>query len=209
MKKKSGFTFIEVALVLAIAGLIFAMAFVALPSLMASQRDADRKAKVMEFVSDVKTYQTNNSRGALPILSDDNGPEVFDFEEAISLPEIEPNNSWRAMVRDYVDRDFTEASGNPYKFYIVRCLASDGKTLATGSACAYGDSILEENGNKYNSFAKLNDPNDLNFETGADGVIYVAIGATCDGDHAIKTNGDRSIAAIQVLERAGRHCYNT
>ena len=36
---KKGFTIIEVVLVLAIAGLIFAMVFIALPALQRSQRD--------------------------------------------------------------------------------------------------------------------------------------------------------------------------
>ena len=40
---KRGFTVIEVALVLAIAGLIFLMVFIALPGLRASQRDAERR----------------------------------------------------------------------------------------------------------------------------------------------------------------------
>lgn len=62
---KSGFTIIEVALVLAIAGLIFLMVFVALPSLQRSQRDARRRDDIITFLEAVKKYQTNN-RGTLP-----------------------------------------------------------------------------------------------------------------------------------------------
>ena len=40
---KKGFTIIEVVLVLAIAGLIFAMVFIALPALQRSQRDHSRE----------------------------------------------------------------------------------------------------------------------------------------------------------------------
>ena len=43
---RPGFTIIEVVMVLAIAGLIFLMVFVALPSLQRSQRDATRKCQV-------------------------------------------------------------------------------------------------------------------------------------------------------------------
>ena len=42
-KNKKGFTIIEIVLVLAIAGLIFLMIFVALPALQRSQRDTQRK----------------------------------------------------------------------------------------------------------------------------------------------------------------------
>lgn len=64
-KSFRGFTIIEVALVLAIAGLIFLMVFIALPGLRASQRDAERRENVAMFLESVKKYQTNN-RGALP-----------------------------------------------------------------------------------------------------------------------------------------------
>ena len=40
---KYGFTIIEVVLVLAVAGLIFLMVFIALPTLQRSQRDTQRK----------------------------------------------------------------------------------------------------------------------------------------------------------------------
>lgn len=194
MNKRSGFTIVEIALVLAIAGLIFLMAFIALPSLWASQRDADRKAKVMEFISDIKTYQTNNSRGALPTFSGV-GPEEFTWSDA-------KNNTtpgWRTFVNDYVNADFADASGNDYSFYIVKCMASDGHTeLATGDTCAYRS-----------DFGTINDPGNVSINGGPDYKIYVAIGATCDGDHAVKTNSSRSVAAVQILERGGRYCDNT
>ena len=48
--QKTGFTLIEVVLVLAVAGLIFLMVFLALPALQRSQRDT-RKGKVILPVS--------------------------------------------------------------------------------------------------------------------------------------------------------------
>ena len=64
-KNSKGFTIIEVALVLAIGGLIFMMVFIALPGLRSSQRDAERRENVGTFIQAIKKYQTNN-RGALP-----------------------------------------------------------------------------------------------------------------------------------------------
>lgn len=60
-----GFTIIEVVLVLAIAGLIFLMVFIALPALQRSQRDTHRKRDVDNFLSAVQRYQANN-RGRIP-----------------------------------------------------------------------------------------------------------------------------------------------
>ena len=63
--KERGFTIIEVVLVLAIAGLIFLMVFIALPALQRGQRDTQRKNDLSRFITAVTSYQTNN-RGALP-----------------------------------------------------------------------------------------------------------------------------------------------
>ncbi|MGV9002043.1 MAG: type II secretion system protein [Candidatus Saccharimonadaceae bacterium] len=60
-----GFTIIEVVLVLAIAGLIFLMVFVALPALQAGQRDTARKNDASTILSAVNTYASGN-RGAFP-----------------------------------------------------------------------------------------------------------------------------------------------
>ena len=58
---KKGFTIIEVVLVLAIAGLIFLMVFIALPALQRSQRNTQREDDIARFLTAVNDYQTNNS----------------------------------------------------------------------------------------------------------------------------------------------------
>lgn len=63
--KSKGFTIIEVVLVLAIAGLIFLVVFLALPALQRGQRDQQRKQDLGKFMSQLVAYQSNN-QGALP-----------------------------------------------------------------------------------------------------------------------------------------------
>jgi len=67
--KSKGFTIIEVVLVLAIAGLIFLMVFIALPALQRNQKDSDRKAQVGKVVAAIVSWQSNNST-AIPSVSD-------------------------------------------------------------------------------------------------------------------------------------------
>lgn len=67
--KENGFTIIEVVLVLAIAGLIFLMVFIALPALQRGQRDTQRRDDVSRFISQLNSYATNN-RGSLPANND-------------------------------------------------------------------------------------------------------------------------------------------
>ena len=66
-QNEKGFTIIEVVLVLAIAGLIFLMVFIALPALQRSQRDGARKQEVSKVLASITTYQGNN-RGSSPTI---------------------------------------------------------------------------------------------------------------------------------------------
>lgn len=68
-KSEKGFTIIEVVLVLAIAGLIFLMVFIALPALQRNQRDTARKNDVSTIASGVSSY-TGNNRGNFPDATD-------------------------------------------------------------------------------------------------------------------------------------------
>ena len=63
--KQKGFTIIEVVLVLAIAGLIFLMVFIALPALQRNQRDTARKNDASAIASAVTAF-TGNNRGKKP-----------------------------------------------------------------------------------------------------------------------------------------------
>lgn len=67
-QNKEGFTIIEVVLVLAIAGLIFLMVFIALPALQRSQRDTQRRDDASRFISQLNSYGTNNN-GKVPSSS--------------------------------------------------------------------------------------------------------------------------------------------
>ena len=67
-KSKKGFTIIEVVLVLAIAGLIFLMVFIALPALQRSQRNTRRRQDMARILSAVNDYQSNNN-GRSPVTA--------------------------------------------------------------------------------------------------------------------------------------------
>lgn len=110
-----GFTIIEVALVLAIGGLIFLMVFVALPGLRASQRDAERRESVNQFLTKVKSYQSNN-RGTLP-GSSQTGINVVNVSYGNSGAET----TWAGFYRDYLGANFMDPDGKNYKLQVVKC----------------------------------------------------------------------------------------
>ena len=82
IKSKSGFTIIEVVLVLAIAGLIFLMVFVAFPALQRSQRDTRRTYDMARVQTALMSWQ-NNHNNRLPAASKClyNDVQITDFED--------------------------------------------------------------------------------------------------------------------------------
>lgn len=110
-----GFTIIEVALVLAIAGLIFLMVFVALPGLRASQRDTSRREDMMSLIDSIKRYQQNN-RGTLPR---DTGDVVGG-----QISSDAKSNTWAGFYREYLGDDFIDPDGEPYNLKVSVCAGS-------------------------------------------------------------------------------------
>lgn len=94
---KKGFTIIEVVLVLAIAGLIFLMVFIALPALQRSQRNTQREDDIARFLTAVNDYQTNNS-----------GKTPFGTSSTLST-------DYSQFVKRYIDENVTEAKNNSTK----------------------------------------------------------------------------------------------
>lgn len=101
---KKGFTIIEVVLVLAVAGLIFLMIFLALPALQRSQRDTERKQDIAMLVTALQNWKTANrgkgyatlgdSKTEERILSDD-----YDRENKLSVSVMAIKNS---PLNDYI-----------------------------------------------------------------------------------------------------------
>ena len=114
MKRRSGFTIIEVSLVLAIAGMILMLVFIALPALQRTTRDTQRREDMASFISAIKKYQ-NNNRGALPTTT-----------------------GWNDFSVKYTN-DFKDPSGGTnYVVEAVDCGASTKDALCTGAA-SYAD----------------------------------------------------------------------
>ena len=65
-RKNGGFTIIEVVLVLAVAGLIFLVVFIALPELQAARRDTQRKQDLFRVIALMENFQANT--GSLPLF---------------------------------------------------------------------------------------------------------------------------------------------
>lgn len=117
--KEKGFTIIEVVLVLAIAGLIFLMVFIALPALQRGQRDTQRKNDMSRVQTAIQNFQSNN-RNKLPATGEWNSTFITKYLEVGGDTFADPNGT-----------DYAFATGN-----VPAAFAGDGRIFYTvGSTC--------------------------------------------------------------------------
>lgn len=93
LKNRQGFTIIEVVIVLAIAGLIFAVVFIAVPQLQQGQRDSARDNEFNRFEAALTQFQSRNN-GRLP---DEGDSDEMD-----------------ELVEEYMDGEFADPVGGDY-----------------------------------------------------------------------------------------------
>ena len=120
--KKPGFTIIEVVLVLAIAGLIFMMVFIAYPALRRSQRDTQRQNDVSRVVTAIQNYEANN-RGKAP----EHGNET-DFV-----------TNYLKVGSDGAADSFEDPDGSAYTLNIVACGTPTSGECAEKPATSFKD----------------------------------------------------------------------
>mgnify|MGYP006368383521 CR=1 FL=1 len=104
--QKPAFTIIEVVLVLAIAGLIFLMVFIALPALQRNQRDTQRKNDMSRLKTTIDSYKSNN-RGNLPWGTDRYG--VWSQSDNFGINYLKADQG-----------EFNDPSRGPYQLTISR-----------------------------------------------------------------------------------------
>lgn len=183
---RGGFTIIEVVLVLAIAGLIFLMVFIALPALQRSQRDTQRRQDLGRITDAITQYQTNNN-GRLPATGSVNYCKSDtmaenDADGTVALPESTSKASGCSLIRNYLnsvkasDNEFTDPDGPAYGIII------DTYDSIVGGA----ESFMP--------------PYDYN--------AYIITTAACNGDSPIKASNSRSYAIMYRLEGSGVYCQD-
>lgn len=122
-KSKKGFTIIEVVLVLAIAGLIFLMVFIALPALQRSQRNTQRGDDLSRILTAVNSYQSNNN-GKLPFSSDGTNLTI---DENFVPRYIDDNcETDDGLEFDNCADQFTDPDGEYYGFEYHGDVGADG-----------------------------------------------------------------------------------
>ena len=185
-KGKKGFTIIEVVLVLAIAGLIFLMVFIALPALQRGQRNTQRADDLGRILTAINAFQANNN-GNLPFEPRNTGGVI------VAATRFSDDR----FVRKYIDDrcperlawntsdgacgdQFTDPDGNAYRFNGVPGIAAVPNDDGSFSITGFDAMTFRE----------------------ADHTIFVALNANCGaGEATVRTGtGPRQVALFMVLE---------
>lgn len=214
IKSKEGFTIIEVVLVLAIAGLIFLMVFVAFPALQRNQKDARRTQDIGRVQSSLINWQNNHnnrlpepSNGAMSI--EWTATENFNDENACQ-------NAACQFVRDYLNsaavgsdnvlnNTFEDPDRELYNFVITANVSGSSKNDITNlNTVSYNDysELVVESSPSDGDLQSVTIGGEKPFEQYA---IYIIPGATCDQDHAISANKN-DFAILYRMEGAGVKC---
>ena len=127
---KKGFTIIEVVLVLAIAGLIFLMVFLALPALQRSQRDTQRKNDVSRLQAAINDYKSAN-RGKLPATKADLDIVVANYVKQGNSTFLDPSTNTDYDVQISTNNTQTVHAGTILFYQRASC--GDNGVAAAGN----------------------------------------------------------------------------
>lgn len=185
---RGGFTIIEVVLVLAIAGLIFLMVFIALPALQRSQRDTQRRERMGDLQTAITNYQGNNN-GKLP----QDGSIASYSEDDTAGTDM---STW---CTSNVANSSTPAS-SPAACLIKRYLVSVN---------AQHDDFLDPTGNTYGitiMTLSKNQTHTVNETDYNNHMAYVIKHATCNGEESVYSPNSRDYTIMLRLEGNGIYC---
>lgn len=217
---KKGFTIIEVVLVLAIAGLIFMMVFIALPALQRSQRDTQRSNDIARVQTALNQYQANN-RGAIPKGT---GTVYILGHETPDKTTTSDTTTWLYFYDNYLIVNsagaqdvFADPDGGYYSLWVQACDPGTSKTAGTNctkgqrSTVTFDEQSLGAIGD--NDEKAVDKESVATSDAGPSGgekghSISILTHATCKGEVATYSTGARKVAILYKKEGGGTFCLN-
>ena len=191
---KKGFTIIEVVLVLAIAGLIFLMVFLALPALQRSQRDAQRKQDVAMVVTALHNWKANNK-----------GRGYASMGNSVLTPLADLNEEQKKYG---LNNSIEPIENSPLNSYISFDLKSGKNKNDSSSSLSLNTKIVTTSVNNNVTLFRIDSPSFRDHER-----IAVVVGMGCDN---IELASNRSVvlrnikkgaaAVVYLLESGGAYC---
>jgi prepilin-type N-terminal cleavage/methylation domain-containing protein len=213
---KKGFTIIEVVLVLAIAGLIFMMVFIALPALQRSQRDTQRSTDISRVVTALNNYQASN-RGAIPTT----GTYIAGHTDASKTTGANTSasniNTWAYFYDNYLivnagggQDTFADPDGGLYSLWIKDCnpSANTAGTPCNNAAQRFNVTFDAQSNGQLAGESNITIDNSANAGAERGHSILIVKHATCNGESSQYSTGARKVAVLYKKEGGGTFCVN-
>lgn len=142
-RKQQGFTIIEVLIVLAIAGLIMLVVFLAVPALQRNQRNSGRRTDASRIAAAANDFVTN-SNGTTP-SSAVHAQSISDSAGTLSnLGTLAGVAGGTCAAGDMAAASLTICNANAVSAFTA--IANDGVVLATNARCS-GNAGVSASGN--------------------------------------------------------------
>lgn len=206
------FTMIEVVLVLAIAGLIFAMVFIGLPVLQRNQRNTQRKDDVDRVFSAIIEYKSNNNN-RLPVR---NGYYDSNFITRYVDSSCRASAHYDSGLIAYANcgAKFIDPDGTPYSTYIGSNSISHLPSGSDASVAKLNHQILPISVKSPNAqfstvSENIKNPNEGAIDRGAvNHIMYIYAGAICaESEGYLYHSGNASDFLIAMrLEGGAFYC---
>ncbi len=178
-RKQSGFTIIEVMIVLAIAGLILVVVLVAIPQLQRNQRNNARQSNLSRVVTEVNNYSGNNN-GRIPSSATDISSFSSRYLGGINVEDPTTGENLAVVYQ-------TGVSGVPP-------LSDDAAVIVVNDNGTAGDTG--------------DDFSEVTAGGGDLGAAYFQTSSECDGETIATGAGARSFAIWTVLEGGAIYCLD-
>jgi prepilin-type N-terminal cleavage/methylation domain-containing protein len=184
-KRAEGFTIIEVMIVLAIAGLIMVIVFIAVPQLQRNQRDNARQNIANRLKAEIETYAGNN-QGVYPFGG---GTSATNYAGTACSATV--TGCWDNFVTNYVANGKVKTADPSTGQDVV----ATGNNAATGAPQQYAAAIVTTIQNDVTK-----------------GDFYTVYGASCNGEN-VQASGSgnlktRTYAVLIVLDRGNHYCVD-
>ena len=197
---KKGFTIIEVVLVLAIAGLIFLMVFIALPALQRSQRNTRRRSDISRINAALVDYIANN-------------PSSWKGDWGSGF------TTGYAGQTSGISGD-SYPGGNPLKLFVIKYVDSNCSTDGTAAgwnAENCSDQFRDPDGTPYRLYSKNNFANwdsdtiemkDAMTTYYREHTLFISGGSKCSGseNEIKKADGRNEFTILYILEGGSIYC---
>jgi prepilin-type N-terminal cleavage/methylation domain-containing protein len=181
-KRAEGFTIIEVMIVLAIAGLIMVIVFIAVPQLQRNQRDNARQNTANRTKAEIETYAGNN-QGLYPFGTDG----VANANGTLCASTV--TGCWSNFVANYISGGKVKVADPSTGADVV------GNTTLTGLPQGCADATCS-----------------AATKPAAKGDFVVVYGAACDGENLKQSGANslkvRTYAVMMGMDRGNRYCVD-